>query len=603
MSTRLRIGILTGGLFVLSILLIGRLFQLTIVEHSSFIAEAKLQQNVQREIQPQRGTIYIQDAASGQLTVAAESVERFSLSLTPRNVQHKAEYAHILAPFSTVPEATILASLQKTGSDGQVVQYMNPIATGLTKDQVTAIVTAVNTLEATLDKASPVQLNFDPAQGDTLYFINGIFFIRDYQRIYPEGPLLGQTLGFVNSGGQGQYGIEGEFDQQLKGYSGQVLIERDSQLKLLSEQEIVDKRDGSNYQLSIDRNIQYEAEQELAQEVQDSEAKSGSVIIMDPKTGEIKAMANYPDYDPNNYASSTPASLFDNPSVSAIWEPGSIFKPLVMAAAIDQGLVTPDTTSTFDESVTVDGNKIETALRHAYGTESMTDVLVNSDNIAMVWVGNKLGNQLLSTYLQKFGFGSATGIDLKNEINGDVPKVSTWRDINRATITFGQGIGITPIQIMQAYSAIANNGVMVKPHVVHAVEQADSSSWQVEQPVFSQQVIKPDTAQQVRDMLVQVVAKNHTKAGVPGYAVGGKTGTAQVPDATNGGYIADAYNHSFIGMGPVSDPKFIMLVKIDQPNIAKVGQYAESTAVPLFGRIAQYLLHYYQIPPTNPVKP
>jgi len=602
LSTRLRIGILIGGLFVFSLLLVGRLFQLTIVQHASYTAQAKQQQNVVREIQPQRGTIYIQNAASGQLMVAAESVQNFSLSVTPRNVLHKPEYAHLLAQITGLAETDLLADLQKTGADGQVVQYLPPLMSNLSQEQVATIVGQVNTLEAQLDKASPVQLNFDPAQGDTLYFVNGLFFTRTYQRVYPEGSLLGQALGFVNSSGQGQYGVEGEFDQSLKGYAGQVLVQRDSQLKLLSEQQVINEQDGSSYQLSIDRNIQYDAEQELAQEVQDSEALGGSVIIMDPKTGAIIAMASYPDYDPNSYAAvgQTSPGLFTNPTVSAIWEPGSIFKPIVMAAAIDQGLVTPDTTSTFDESVTVDGYKIETALRRAYGTESMTDVLVNSDNVAMVWVANKLGNQTMSTYLQKFGFGSQTGVDLTGEINGKLLPVSQWQDINRATIAFGQGIGVTPIQILEAYSAIADDGKMVKPHIVQAVQQPGSTTWQPVQPVFSDQIIKPETAAAVRNMLIQVVAKNHTRAGVPGYEVGGKTGTAQVPDPVNGGYIADAYNHSFIGMGPVNDPKFIMLVKIDQPNVAKVGLYAESTAVPLFGRIAQYLLHYYQIPPTNP---
>ncbi len=601
MSTRARIGLLIGALFILAVILVGRTFQITVLQHSNFVALAKKQQDTLRAIQPKRGTIYVQDAAAGTTIAAAESLEIFSLSVTPRDVLNKPEFAHLLASLTNTDEASILATLQKKNAQGNIVAYADPLATNLSKDQVQNIITQVNALRKQLSKSSPVVPSFDPTQGNTIYFTNGIFFTRSYKRVYPEGNFLGQTLGFVNDKDQGQYGIEGQYDTELKGYAGQVQLERDSQGSVLAQQEVVQEKDGSNYQLSIDRNIQYDAEQELAAEVQKDEAVGGSVIIMDPKTGEIRALANYPSYDPNDFRNVGKQSinLFTNPAVSSNWEPGSIFKPVVMAAAIDQGLVTPDTSNTFDESVTVNGYKIETALRRSYGTETMTKVLVNSDNVAMVWVGNKLGNQTLSDYLKMYGFGSQTGIDLTGEASGRVVPLSQWGDVQRATTTFGQGISVTPIQILTAYSAIANDGKEVMPHMVHAVQQDDSSPWQLVQPTHSQQIIKPETAAQVRDMLVQVVATNHTRAGVPGYKVGGKTGTAQVPDSVNGGYLPDAYNHSFIGMGPTDDPKFIMLVKIDQPNLAKVGMYAESTAVPLFGRIAQYLLHYYQIPPTN----
>jgi cell division protein FtsI/penicillin-binding protein 2 len=228
----------------------------------------------------------------------------------------------------------------------------------------------------------------------------------------------------------------------------------------------------------------------------------------------------------------------------------------------------------------------------------MTQVLEKSDNVAMVSVANLLGNQKMFDYLQSFGLGTVTGIDLKNEVAGRVLPVQQWRNINRATMSFGQGISVTPIQIATAYSAIANNGKMVRPRVVKAVISANGDREEV--PTFEgAQVIRPEIAKEMRDMLVSVVVHDHKKAGVDGYKVGGKTGTAQVPDPVNGGYIENAYNHSFIGLGPSDDPKFVLLVKVDQPNIAKTGQFAEGTAVPLFGRIAKFLLHYYQIKPTN----
>jgi len=270
----------------------------------------------------------------------------------------------------------------------------------------------------------------------------------------------------------------------------------------------------------------------------------------------------------------------------------------VMAAALDTNAVTRDTANDFAESVTVDGYKIETALRHAYGHETMSQVLDNSDNVAMVWVADKIGNQTMHDYLAKFGLGAKTGIDLANEATGVLSAYKTWSDIDRATMAFGQGIAVTPIQIVTAYSAIANGGKIVEPHIVHAITSPDGTRTLV-QPTFGAQVIKPETAKTLMAMMVETVATAHARAGTPGYDIGGKTGTAQIPDPVKGGYLPDAYNHSFVGIGPAGDPRYVALVKVDHPNVAKVGLYAESTAVPLFGKISTFLLNYYQIPPSK----
>lgn len=478
---------------------------------------------------------------------------------------------------------------------------MNPIIRGLTKEQVEQYEAKLNAVaNAAVPGTTPAQINFDSSQGDILYFINGFFFIREFYRVYPEGPLMGQVMGFVNSKGEGRYGFEEKFDTELRGYSGRLRLERDSEGRLLSQQESIQGRDGTNFELSLDRNVQQFAESALAAQVKDAEAAGGTVIVMNPKNGEIIAMASTPGYDPNNYpaVAEQDIGLFDNPAISKQWEPGSIFKPLVMAAAIDQGLVTKDTRNKFGASVTIDTHVINTALNKAYGDESMTDVLVNSDNVAMVWVAEKLGNQRMSDYLNKFGFGQLTGVDLRNEITGSVLSVNQWRNINRATISFGQGIAVTPLQVITAYTAIANNGMMIRPHLVRAIIRGDGSKQEIE-PMPGTQVIKPETAEQLRVMLASVVVKAHKRAGVDGYSIGGKTGTAQIPNPDGGGYIEDAYNHSFVGIGPTQDPRFIILTKIDKPNLKKVGRFAEGTAVPLFGKVANFLVHYYQIPPTN----
>jgi cell division protein FtsI/penicillin-binding protein 2 len=594
MSTSRRIGILIACLGLMTLALVGRLFQIAVLEHDSYMAKAKEQQQVGRDIVPRRGSIYVQDLAGGAPVIVTQSVEKFALSVTPRNVTRKEEYASLLTEITGADRERLLATFEKSG------WYMEPLLHNLTKEQVNEIAKKIWDLEKRYSpRLKTIAVNFDSTQGDILQYLGGVFFIREFQRAYPEGPLMGQLLGFVNDKGVGQYGFEGQYHAELTGYEGRISLERDSRGNALRQMEQVQGQDGMSYELTIDRNVQHVVEQELAAQVEASEAKGGSVIVLDPKSGNVVAMASYPSYAPADFRTVAKESLylFDNPAISSIWEPGSIFKTLVMGAAIDQGLLTPNTTETFGATVSVNGYTINTALRKAYGRQTMTDVLVNSDNVAMVWIGNKLGNQVMGEYIRRYGFGAVTGIDLKNEVGGRVSDSERWSDVNRATITFGQGIATTPIQVASAYGAIANDGVMIQPRLVKAVIAPDGTRTEVGSPE-GRQVLKPQTAKDLRVMLTQVVTRGHQRAGVPGYKVGGKTGTAQVPDPVKGGYIPDAYNHSFAGMGPSDDPRYVMLVKIDQPNIQKVGLYAETTAVPLFGKLSRFLLQYYQVPPS-----
>ncbi len=568
---------------------------IAVLDHSTLFAAAKEQQQVARDILPRRGSVYVQDAATGTPVVVAESVQRFALSATPVNVTHKQDYADLFASLGGGDATKIKATLDKNG------QYMDPAVHGLDQQQVQDVATKILAIEHTyLPNQKPVALNFDSTQGDVIQYLGGTFFVREYERTYPEGGILGQVLGFVNDKGKGQYGFESAYDTQLKGYAGTVSLETDSRGTALQQVNQVTGQDGTSYVLTIDRNIQAEVEQELSTEVQKDQAKAGSVIVLDPKTGGVVAMASYPTYSPADFRTVAQANsdLFDNPPISDVWEPGSIFKPLIMSAALDQGVVTPVTAGDFAENVVVDGYKINTALLKSYGHETMTDVLVNSDNVAMVWLGNKMGSDLMGEYIRKFGFGSLTGIDLKGETTGKVVDPAKWSNVLQATTTFGQGIAVTPIQIATAYAAIANNGLEPVPHLVQGSMNAKGT--ETLNPIApGSQVLKPETAATMRNMLTAVVVHNHKRAGVDGYKVGGKTGTAQVPDPVNGGYLANVYNHSFVGMAPADDPKFVMLVKVDQPNSDTAGEFAESTAVPLFGRLASFLLHYYQVPPTN----
>lgn len=595
MSGRGRILILTICICIVTTTVLVRLFATSVSDHSEYKAMADDQQNVVQKILPKRGTIWLQDYAGGKTTVAAQSIQRFSVSATPKNVKNKEQYAALLSRLSGTDEAQLLASFKKDNG------YMQPFAYGLTVEEVQKYVDGINELERTLNSgAKDKHLSFDSSQGNVLYFTNGVIFTSEYYRVYPENSLLGQAIGFVDKTGKGKYGVEGKYDTELTGFGGAVRMERDSSGKLLRQNGSIEGQDGTSYELSIDRNVQYYIEQALAKRVQDSEAKGGSVVVMDPKTGEIIAMASTPTYDPNNYrtVAQDNISLFDNPVTSKQWEPGSIFKTMVMAAALNEGLVTPDTANDFPASVQVEGHTINTALMKSYGHETMTDVIVNSDNVAMVWVAEKLGNETMRRYITDFGFGATTDVDLLNEIGGKVPELNNWRDINRATMSFGQGIAVTPMQIIAAYAAIANGGTRITPHITKALVRADGTREEVK-PQTGSQVVTTKTADEIKQMLTAVVEREHKRAGVDGYKLGGKTGTAQVPNPDGPGYLENQYNHSFAGIGPIDNPRFVILTKIDQPNIEKVGRYAETTAVPLFSEVMNFLLHYYQIPPTN----
>lgn len=597
MGERRRLRLFVLVLFGLGLLIVGRLFQISILRHEHYVALAERRQNVEHDIQPRRGTVFVQDRAAGKTVAVAESIERFAMSATPNQVKNKEVFARVVSELADVEYDKLLTGLNRDSL------YMPPFVRDLSQSDVERIAATLSDIQKDLTNGffRGKEINFDTDQGDILPLFNGFFFIRDYRRVYPEGSLLSQVMGFVDDNGKGQYGFEGQFDEALRGYGGRVRLQRDSANRVLGAAGALSGSDGNSYELTIDRNVQHFAEQALNEAVETAEAESGTVIVIDPQNGEIVAMASSPGYDPNDFraAANQDIGLFDNAAISKQWEPGSIFKPLVMAAAIDQGVVTSKTKETFGASVTVDDYTINTALRKAFGEETMTDVLTNSDNVAMVWLADKMGNQMIADYLERYGFGKRTGVELRNEITGRVIPLNQWRPINRATISFGQGIAVTPLQVASAYTAIGNlQGELRMPRLVKAVIRPDGTREEIA-PQPGTPVLKPATAAEVRTMLASVVVKGYRRAQVEGYLLGGKTGTAQVPDFQKGGYLEGVFNHSFVGMGPIENPQFIVLTKIDRPNIQKTGQFAESTAVPLFQKVANFLLHYYQIKPTN----
>jgi cell division protein FtsI/penicillin-binding protein 2 len=551
-------------LFVIAIsgVIVWRLFQKSVIEHPLYAARAESQYEVSKDLPSKRGTIYAQDAELNRLVPMAATEERFDISVVPRNVKDKAAAANVLATLFSIDEKDVLA---KISTDKL---YLPPIIRGVTKDQRDTLVT----------------------QG----FV-GLLIEKRNERVYPENQIAAQVLGFVNREGKGSYGIEGYYDSDLRGTAGSVVGEKDTLGRIISTLRQTDPENGVDIELTIDHNLQFAVERRLQQGLTDSGAISGQVIVMNPTNGEILAMSSLPSFDPNKYAeSAAEPEKFRNPMISSVYEPGSIFKPLVMAAAIDLGKIEPDTQETFGAYVTVQGYDIHTALNKAYGKETMTQVLENSDNVGMVWVADKMTKDEMHDKLASFGINQTTGVDLQGEVQGTFMPARQWQSINQATTSFGQGVSVTPLQMARAWSAIINGGTLITPHVVRRLEGQHGVTATAELPTKGG-IISPETSAKVRGMLQSVVDHGpYGHARVPDYAIGGKTGTAQIADDT-GKYSETDFTHTFMGFFPVDAPKYIILVKLDKPTSAP---FAESTVGPVFHDLAQYIFNYYKLPPT-----
>lgn len=486
----------------------------------------------------------------------------------------------------------------------------------------------------------------------------GIGFEPKSYRFYPEHELGSQVLGFVDSTG-GTYGVEEYFDDILSGESGVFKTQLDGlgkQITVGGDTVIKPAEDGSDVYLTIERSIQMEVERLLKKRVEDTQADSGQVIVMDPKTGKILAMAHYPTYDPNefwkaldteeifmtpedkenliefNYASGTEtylvtdedlnkqfqvlplvseetgetyyekfknnvgAAVYRNRTVVDVYEPGSIFKPLTMSAAIDDESVTPNTTVVDNGPIQVDEFWISNALNKHYGTITMTQVLETSNNVGMAWIAQRIGRNLFHSYMMKYGLGKRTDIEFVGEKSGQIEPFTGWADSELVTHAFGQGITLTPIQMITAFSALANDGVLMEPSIVEKIVHSDGRVDEID-PTIVRRVVSKKTADTLVAMLESVIVNGQARtAKVKGYTVAGKTGTSQtykhgVPLSGPGTTVA-----SFAGFAPASNPRFVVLIKVDKPRTSPWGA---DVAAPLFHDIAEYILQYMAIPPDD----
>lgn len=445
----------------------------------------------------------------------------------------------------------------------------------------------------------PIARKVDENKADNLknLSLKGVDMIEESKRYYPESSMSAHLLGFVgkNSKGedQGYFGIEGYYDSQLKGRDGMRKFEVDAQGNpiLAAGFEDVPAENGRNIVLTIDKTVQFLTEKKLLEGIEKYGAKGGTVIVMEPKTGAILAMASYPSYDPAKYYN-YPNEWYKNPGVSFYYEPGSTFKVLVMAAALNEKKINPDTKFNETGPINIGGFAIKTWNQQYRGEISLSQILEYSSNVGMVNVSAKLGDDLLLRYLEKLGFGATTGIDLQEEFSPDLRPSDKWYKIDFATASFGQGIAVTPLQMIRAVGAIANGGKLMKPYLVKSIELDNGKTIQTRNVVV-RNVYNKEATSLVTEMMVSAVENGETRMIKPaGYRIAGKTGTAQIPIA--GHYDAEKTIASFVGFAPVEDPKFIMLVTLREPTKSPWGS---ETAAPIFFSIAKDLFSYYSISP------
>jgi len=443
------------------------------------------------------------------------------------------------------------------------------------------------------------QLSFEKKRQIEDLNLPGIGFEQTSSRFYPEGSSSAHILGFVGQDAKGDskgyFGVEGFYNRELKGVSGMLRHEKDaSGLPILIGNFLTSEpQNGKNIVLNIDRTVQFIVEGELKKDLEKYGAKAASVIVMDPKTGGILALAAFPNYDPQQYFN-FPREYYKNPIVADQYEPGSTFKVLVMSAALNEDLVKPDTKcDKCSGPISVGGFSIRTWDNKYYPDTTLKDVIVHSDNTGMVFTGQRLGLDKFYSYLENFGLNIPTGIDLEDETAPGIRPKNEWKEIDLATATFGQGIAVTPIQMVRAVAAIANGGNLMEPHIVRQIKD-EKNTFEIK-PKIIRQVIKEPAAKEISEMMVAAVEEGEAKFFRPkGFKVAGKTGTAQIPVA--GHYDANKTIASFVGFAPADDPKFVMLVRFDQPTSSI---YGAETAAPTFFEIAKQLFNYYKIAPTE----
>ncbi len=539
---------LAGGLAVFGLVLVAQLVRWQLLDSAGLSASAEDVVTRRETLDPRRGTVY---SADGR--VLSTDIYTYELSASPTAIRR--------------------------GKAPELADRLFPLI-GASRDELLAKLT---TLSVWQPLASNVPL--DIADQIASWEEPGLYLEARLSRAYPDGEMTEPMLGFVNQAREGYYGIEGYYEAVLAGAPGAWLGDMASsgQDAPFGRQVLEPPEDGADLYLTIDSRVQYVLWRKLAEALRHYQAQSGTIIAMHPRTGAILGMATLPTYDPNEFSTADP-SLYEDPVVSHEWEPGSVFKVITMAAGLDAGVVSPE--STYDDTGTfvLAGATIHNWDREAHGVVTMTEILGMSLNTGASHVSTTLGADRFYDYLSAFGFGQLLGVDLQAEARGNMkrPGDGRWYQADLATNGFGQGIAVTPLQMISAVSSIANDGVLMRPYVVGRHVGRDGSL--ETEPTEIRRVIAPETARALTRMMVDAIREETEAAIVPGFEVAGKTGTSQIP--IPGGYHPSDIIASFAGFFPAHDPQLCILVKIDRPQ---AGQWGSEVAAPVFAEVASEL--------------
>lgn len=561
-----RINLILTFIFLFAAAIIGRLVFLQILNHDLYKALAGGQQKIFSASSKKRGEIFLQDKEKNLYPLAINKNSPLVYVL-PKEIKDIDKTAEELSEILSLEKEFIL---EKINDHGKLYQL---IKNKLTKQE----------------KLSLIEKNFP-----------GVYLQTESLRYYPQAELASQTIGFLGGEGKGQYGIEGFYEEILQP-SGAFKEQEDfSQEKSFFKNIPKDLKEPS-FILTLDYNIQSTAEKLLEQAHQKLKFNEAQIIVADPESGKILALANFPNFNPNHYQNETNLEIFQNSSIQKIFEPGSVFKPITMASALQEEKITPETTYQDTGEVKIGGLTIYNYDKRVWGETTITQVLEKSINTGAVFAEKELGHKLFLDYIKKFGFLEPTNIDLQGELFSSNTEFQKGYEINFATASFGQGIEITPIQLIKAFSAIANGGELPRPYLLEEIQDGRKTikipELRDEFDSGKTQILSKKTCSQTTAMLVSVVEQGFAKAAkIPGYYIAGKTGTAQIPFSALGenrrGY-SDETIQTFIGFAPAFNPRFTALVKLNNPQT----KTAEYSAIPIFRDLAKYIIDYYQIPP------
>ncbi|MGX7680411.1 peptidoglycan D,D-transpeptidase FtsI family protein [Jatrophihabitans sp. DSM 45814] len=551
---------------VLLAVVFGRLVWLQAVDGSSYTLAASRNSLSDVTLHAARGSIVDRNGVPLAYTADAKDIVADPTMILAGDRQ---QYAMMLAPLVKRPVGTVLTLISGKSHYALLGTALSP---------------------ATAKQVEDLTLRGEP--------LAGIFSQATMQRLYPGGTTAGNVVGLVQSDGTGAAGIEQSYDSILKGVDGSVSYALDANGNINPAGVINRKNalDGGTVQLTIDQDLQYTVQKLLDDAVRQSGARDGQVAVLDVKSGQVRALASTGTFNPQDPSTISAGASLD-PNVQQVFEPGSANKIVTMSAAIEHHVITPTTVLSVPDSIDTGGVTVHDAWWHPVQNFTATGVLAESSNVGTLEIAQKVGPQLFDSYLQKFGLGQQTGVELPGESAGILPDIKTWSPSTFANLPIGQGVAMTSLQLASMYQTIANGGQRIAPRIVQSVTKADGTVTTTAQPT-PVDVVSPSTALAVRTMLESVTLQGGTgtKAAVAGYRIAGKTGTAQQPDPKTGGYSDSVYWDTFAGMAPADNPQFVVSIMIDNPAHGLEGG---DVAAPLFHHIAAYELAAAKIPPSG----